>query len=46
MGNTSSLLLREDEIAQIQDKTGCEYKWLLICLIKQAKVIMPLSYID
>lgn len=25
MGNKSSLLLREEEIAQIQEETGCEY---------------------
>lgn len=25
MGNKSSLLLREEEIAQIQEESGCEY---------------------
>lgn len=25
MGNKSSLLLREEEIAQIQEETGCKY---------------------
>lgn len=25
MGNKSSLLLREEEIAQIQEATGCKY---------------------
>lgn len=29
MGNKSSLLLREEEIAQIQEETGCEYSFLL-----------------
>jgi hypothetical protein len=26
MGNKSSLLLREEEIAQIQEETGCKYE--------------------
>lgn len=32
MGNRSSLLLREEEIAQIQEETGCEFVILLGCL--------------
>lgn len=31
MGNKSSLLLREEEIAQIQDETGCEYECCFHC---------------
>lgn len=36
MGNKSSLLLREEEIAQIQEETGCKY--LLSFLILNNKV--------
>lgn len=32
MGNKSSLLLRQEEIAQIQDETGCKNK-LWHCLV-------------
>lgn len=30
MGNKSSLLLREEEIAQIQEETGCKLHFRLI----------------
>lgn len=33
MGNRSSLLLREEEIAQIQRETGCKY--FLLALFKK-----------
>lgn len=29
MGNRSSLLLRDEEIAQIQDETGCKYHYII-----------------
>jgi hypothetical protein len=29
MGNKSSLLLREEEIAQIHEETGCKFNYLL-----------------
>lgn len=32
MGNKSSLLLREEEIAQIQEATGCELKIIIVCI--------------
>jgi len=42
MGNRSSLLLREDEIAQIQNATGCKYPY---CLVIPYKLINPNQFI-
>lgn len=36
MGNKSSLLLRQEEIAQIQEETGCKYMtWTVLFSIYQ-----------
>jgi len=43
MGNRSSLLLREDEIAQIQNATGCKYPY---CLVISYKLINPNQFIS
>lgn len=50
MGNRSSLLLREEEIAQIQEETGCKFVTLihfrLSCVDKfQTDIWVPCFYI-
>lgn len=35
MGNKSSLLLRQEEIAQIQEETGCKYCDITFLIISQ-----------
>jgi hypothetical protein len=40
MGNKSSLLLREEEISEIQAETGCEYKINFLLLAKIVEIFM------
>lgn len=42
MGNKSSLLLREEEIAQIQDETGCKYYFILSCDVERLDLDLTL----
>lgn len=48
MGNRSSLLLRDEEIAQIQEETGCAYRLSLILIntcVKSKRPVMPFIFL-
>lgn len=48
MGNKSSLLLRQEEIAQIQDETGCKYRifWLILHFKHDISRVLVVNFVS